>query len=92
MNSLNKNYGFEKPNTPLDKMVHINHDKPDTLKLKNMQFKDKNSNWADNDIIGMMWEPELDFVDDPESYNECMNKNGPMRYMCGVCLGQFRTR
>lgn len=55
-------------------------------------FKDDNSDSADNDIIGMMWEPELDFVDDPECYDESKIKNGPMRFMCGVCLGQFRTR
>lgn len=54
--------------------------------------KDENFTSTDNDIIGMMWEPELDFVDDPECFNGCRNIIGPMRYMCGVCLGQFRTR
>lgn len=56
------------------------------------QLKDTILDSTDNDIIGMMWEPELDFVDDPECYNECKTVDGPMRYMCGVCLGQFRTR
>lgn len=99
MNSLNKTYGFEKNdsrhNTQLDFLVHINNDKPDQLTSTNIhlkELKDTNSQSADNDIIGMMWEPELDFVDDPESYNECTNKNGPMRYMCGVCMSQFRSR
>ncbi|XP_025409945.1 zinc finger protein 534-like [Sipha flava] len=99
MNSLNKTYGFEKNesknNTLLDFLVHINQNKSDQFNSTNVhleQLKDRNSHSVDNDIIGMMWEPELDFVDDPESYNECMNKNGPMRYMCGVCMNQFRTR
>lgn len=67
----------------------------DQLNLRNTNkhnFKDENVTFTDNDIIGMMWEPELDFVDDPECYNGYRNKTGPMRYMCGVCLGQFRTR
>lgn len=94
MNSLTKNYSIEKPDTQLDLLVHINQNKLDNLNLSAINLRDKNSHLGDKDIdiIGMMWEPELDFVDDPESYNECTNKNGPMRYMCGICLGQFRSR
>jgi len=92
MDSLNKNYGFEQC-----KSTHITHFDFEMQGI-NDQFNQtkvhtnvKNEN-ADNDIIGMMWEPELDFVDDPECYNEHRIKNGPMRYMCGVCFGQYRTR
>lgn len=82
IDSLNKNYSILTPN----------NDQFKPTKIQYTSFKDENSVLKDNDIIGMMWEPELDFVDDPECFNECKNKNSPMRYMCGICLGQFRTR
>lgn len=92
MNSLHISYGFKQNETKhithscID--VHANNHQLGPTKVHG-QFKEENT---DNDIIGMMWEPELDFVDDPEGYNECKIKNSPMRYMCGVCLGQYRTR
>lgn len=94
INSLHKYYGFEhdefKTITHFSLEVNVNNDQFNPT--ENYKHKDKISDSGDNDIIGMMWEPELDFVDDPECYNECKNTSGPMRYMCGVCLGQFRTR
>lgn len=93
INSLHKYYGFEKDESKnqLDFGIQVDYDKFASTKMFK-DFKDENSTFKDNDIIGMMWEPELDFVDDPECYNECRNKNVPMRFMCGVCLGRFRTR
>lgn len=93
MKSLHKDYGLEKakPNTRTDFSTHINNNQNSTTKI-NGNLKIETSASADNDIIGMMWEPELDFVDDPECYNEFNNNDAPMRFMCGVCLGQFRTR
>lgn len=90
MNSLHTYYGVEKDesNMKLDLGMQVNYDQFASTRI-HRHFNDEN---LDNDIIGMMWEPELDFVDDPECYNECRNQNGPMRFMCGVCLGQFRTR
>lgn len=92
MNSLHISYGYKqsetKPVTHHCIDVQVNNHQFDSTNV-HRQLKEGNT---DNDIIGMMWEPELDFVDDPESYNECKIKKGPMRYMCGVCLGQYRTR
>lgn len=83
MDSLHKDYGFK---------ICDNNDQNMPTNVQCGILKDENSACTDNDIIGMMWEPELDFVDDPECFNEYRNKNDPMRYMCGVCLGQYRTR
>jgi len=92
MNSLNRNYDFEQSESKhiiqLGFEIQINNDQFNQIKI---HTNAKNEN-ADNDIIGMMWEPELDFVDDPEFYNEYKNTNGPMRFMCGICLSQYRTR
>lgn len=92
MDSLNKNYGFNqskcKDITRLHFELQNNNVQHNEAKVHvNVKYEN-----ADNDVIGMMWEPELDFVDDQECYNENIIKNGPMRYMCGVCLGQYRTR
>jgi len=94
MKSLYKDYGLEQGesnrNTCLDFAIQINNNQNSQKTHEN--FKIDNHASSDNDIVGMMWEPELDFVDDPECYNEFKNNDVPMRFMCGVCLGQFRTR
>ncbi|XP_003244958.1 adult enhancer factor 1 [Acyrthosiphon pisum] len=96
MKSLYKDYGLEqggsKANTCIDFSIQVNNNQNSPTKIQYGHFKFDNLASADNDIIGMMWEPELDFVDDPECYNEFKNNDVPMRFMCGVCLGQFRTR
>jgi len=95
MKSLHKEYGIKqgesKPITHIDFAVQVNNNQNSPTKIHE-HFKIDNSASADNDIIGMMWEPELDFVDDPECFNEFKSYDIPMRFMCGVCLGQFRTR
>jgi len=95
MKSLYKDYGLEQdgsePNKSVDFASQVNNNQNRPTKIQFGHFND-NLATADNDIIGMMWEPELDFVDDPECYNEFKNNDVPMRFMCGVCLGQFRTR
>lgn len=95
MKSLHKDYGLEQggfnPNKLIDFAIQVNNDRDSPTKIHG-HFKINNLASSDNDIIGMMWEPELDFVDDPECYNEFRNNDVPMRFMCGVCLGQFRTR
>lgn len=95
MRSLHQDYGFEqgesKPNTHVDFTIQVNN-KENSKKKPQENFKIENLVSPDNDIIGMMWEPELDFVDDPDCYNQCKIKDVPMRFMCGVCLSQFRTR
>lgn len=95
MKSLHTDYGLQQEksnrNTYLDFGFQVNNNQNSTTKTYE-HFKIHNLASSDNDIIGMMWEPELDFVDDPECYNEFKNNNVPMRFMCGVCLSQFRTR
>lgn len=83
--------GESKPNAQLGYEIQLNYQQIN-FENENKTFKNEDSESGDNDIIGMMWEPELDFVDDPECINEQRNKIGPMRFMCGVCLGQFRSR
>lgn len=91
MKSLHTGYGLEQGNrnTCLNFGIQVNNNQ-NSLTKTHEHFNNLAS--SDNDIIGMMWEPELDFVDDPECYNEFKNNEVPMRFMCGVCLGQFRTR
>jgi len=97
MKSLHKDYGLDleqngfNPNTRIDFAIRVNNNQNSPTKMHG-HLKIDNLASSDNDIIGMMWEPELDFVDDPECYNEFKNNDVPMRFMCGVCLGQFRTR
>lgn len=93
INSLHKYYGFKNDESykQLDFGIQVDYEKFASTKMYR-DFKNEYSTFTHNDIIGMMWEPELDFVDDPECYNEHRKKNVPMRFMCGVCLGQFRTR
>uniref|UniRef100_A0A2S2NCW1 Putative zinc finger and SCAN domain-containing protein 5D n=1 Tax=Schizaphis graminum TaxID=13262 RepID=A0A2S2NCW1_SCHGA len=95
MKSLHKQYGIKQgesiPITLIDFAVQVNNNQNSPTKIQE-HFKIDDSASVDNDIIGMMWEPELDFVDDPECFNEFKSYDIPMRFMCGVCLGQFRTR